>query len=126
MAKNGLRAAGYGAPGGPPFSESLIAAFERTDTYIGGAFALEQGFIFTSMILAAATVAVIEHRFTQAAVWCWAGSALSLTGLMHGYAFTPGDTVVHLAPALPWALGYAVIGAVFFAARWITEPGDGR
>jgi adenine/guanine/hypoxanthine permease len=126
MAKNGLRAAGYGAPGGPPFSESIIAAFERTDTYIGGAFALEQGFIFTSMILAASTVAVIEHRFTHAAIWCWAGSALSLTGLMHGYAFTPGDTVVHLAPALPWALGYGVVGLVFFAARWITEPGEGH
>jgi adenine/guanine/hypoxanthine permease len=126
MAKNGLRAAGYGSPGGPPFSESLIDAFERTDTYIGGAFALEQGFIFTSMILAAATVAVIEHRFVQAGIWCCAGAALSLTGLMHGYAFTPGDTVVHLAPALPWALGYAVIGVVFFAARWITEPGEGH
>jgi hypothetical protein len=45
---------------------------------------------------------------------------------MHGYAFTPGDTVVHLAPALPWALGYAVIGVVFFVARWITEPGEGH
>src|SRR5262249_12064205 len=121
MAKNGLRAAGVGAPGGPPFSESLFAAFERTDTYIGGAFALEQGFIFTAMILSAATVAVIEHRFARAALWCWTGAALSLTGLMHAYAFTPGDTVVHLAPALPWALGYAVVGALFFAARWITE-----
>lgn len=125
MAKNGLRAAGYGAPGGPPFSESLVAAFERTDTYIGGAFALEQGFIFTAMILSAATVAVIEHRFTEAAVWCWAGAALSAVGLMHAYAFTPGDTVVHLAPAWPWALGYGVVGVVFLLARWITEPGDG-
>jgi adenine/guanine/hypoxanthine permease len=128
MAKNGLRAAGYGAPGGPPFSGSLIAAFERTDTWIHGAFALEQGFIFTAMLLAAATVSVIEQQFVRAALWCWAGAALSTLGLMHGYAFTPGDTVVHLAPALPWAGGYAVMGLVFFVARWVSirdSHGDG-
>ena len=60
MAKNGLRAAGVGIPGGPPFSAALIPAFQASDTWIGGAFALEQGFIFTAMILSAATVA--HHR----------------------------------------------------------------
>ncbi len=122
MAKNGLRAAGYGSPGGPPFSAALLPAFERTDTWIHGAFAIEQGFIFTAMILAAGTVAIIEQRFVEAALWSWAGAALSAIGLMHGYAFTPGDTVVHLAPAWPWALGYALAGGLFFAARWITVP----
>jgi AGZA family xanthine/uracil permease-like MFS transporter len=124
MAKNGLRAAGYGAPGGPAFSDALLASFERSDTFIGGAFALEQGFIFTAMILAAITVAVIEQKFTQAAMWAWAAAGLSAVGLMHSYEFTPGDTVVHLAPAWPWAVGYGLVGGVFFAARWITEPDE--
>lgn len=123
MAKNGLRAAGYGSPGGPAFSAALVPAFERTDTWIHGAFALEQGFIFTAMLLAAATVSVIEQQFVRAALWCWAGAALSTLGLMHGYAFTPGDTVGHVAPALPWAAGYALMGLVFFGARWLTVPG---
>lgn len=120
MAKNGLRAAGYGSPGGPAFSADLLAAFHRSDTWIEGAFALEQGFIFTAMILAAATVCLIERRFVQAAVWCFAGALLCATGLMHSYAWTPGDTVVHLAPAWPWATGYAIAGAVFLLAKWIT------
>jgi len=55
LAKAGLRAAGVGAPGGLPFSPALEDAFLASDTWIRGAFALEQGFIFTSMILAAAT-----------------------------------------------------------------------
>jgi len=122
MAKNGLRAAGYGAPGGPVFSEALIAAFQRSDTWIAGAFALEQGFIFAAMILAGATVAIIEKKFLHAAGWCFAGSALSAAGLMHSYVFTPGDTALHLAPAWPWAAGYAVMGVVFALARWITVP----
>ncbi len=85
MAKSGLRAAGVGSPGGPPFSPALIDAFQASDTWIHGAFALEQGFIFTSTVLAAATVCIIERRFTHAALWCGAGAGLSAAGLMHAY-----------------------------------------
>jgi adenine/guanine/hypoxanthine permease len=126
MAKNGLRAAGYGSPDGPAFSPALIDSFARSDTWIHGAFALEQGFIFTAMLLAAATACVIERRFTQAAAWCWAGAVLSALGLMHAYQFTPGDTAVALVPAWPWAIGYLVMGAVFFVARWVAVPGEGH
>jgi adenine/guanine/hypoxanthine permease len=126
MAKNGLRAAGVGEPGGPPFSSRLIAAFRGSDTWIHGAFALEQGFIFTAMILAAATVEVIERRFFRAAAWCAAAAALSAVGLMHSYRFTPGDTVVSLSPAWPWAAGYLIMATVFVAARWLTVPGEGH
>src|SRR5512136_244239 len=41
MAKNGLKAAGVGAPGGPPFGPDLVAKFAASDTWIEGAFALE-------------------------------------------------------------------------------------
>jgi AGZA family xanthine/uracil permease-like MFS transporter len=122
MAKAGLAAAGYGAPGGPEFSEKLIGAFMATGTYIHGAFALSQGFIFTSMILAAATVCVIERRFVQAGYWCLSGAGLSVLGLVHSYRFTAADTVVNLAPAWGHALGYAAMAAVFFSARFLTEP----
>jgi AGZA family xanthine/uracil permease-like MFS transporter len=124
MAKNGLRAAGVGMPGGPEFTPVLIDRFAASDTWIHGAFALEQGFIFTSMILAAATVAIIERRFALAALWCAIASVLSATGLMHGYRFTPSDTVVALVPAWPWAQGYAMMAIAFLAAKWVTEPDD--
>jgi AGZA family xanthine/uracil permease-like MFS transporter len=124
MAKNGLRAAGLGTPGGGEFSPALLDSFLASDTWIHGAFALEQGFIFTSMTLAAATVAVIERRFSTAAIWCAIASALSLTGLMHGYRFTPGDTVIALEPATPWAIGYGVMAMLLAVAPWITERDD--
>ncbi len=125
MTKYGLRAAGYGTPGGTEFSPALVETFHSLDLWIDGAFALEQGFIFSSMILAAATVAVIERRFAVAAAWCGAGALLSAAGLMHSYRFTPGDTVLSLTPAWPWAAGYALIAATFLAARWITRPEEG-
>ncbi len=124
MAKNGLRAAGVGSPGGPEFTPALIDRFAASDTWIHGAFALEQGFIFTSMILAAATVAIIERRFPLAALWCALAAMLSATGLMHGYRFTPADTVVALVPAWPWAIGYAIMALAFLAAPYVTEPDD--
>ena len=78
------------------------------------------------MILAAATVGVIERRFGLAALWCAAAAVLAATGLMHAYRLTPGDTAVALAPAWPWAAGYAAMAVVFFVARWVTEPGEGH
>jgi AGZA family xanthine/uracil permease-like MFS transporter len=124
LAKNGLRAAGYGAPGGGVFEPALIDKFLQSDTWIAGAFALEQGFIFSSMLLAAATVEVIERRFLRAAAWCLASAALSATGLMHAYDFTPGDTRLVLRPAWPFVIGYTLMAACFAAAKWVTKPDE--
>ena len=124
MAKAGLHAAGAGVPGGTPFSVDLIKTFGNSDIWIDGALRLEQGFILSAMILSAMTVAVIERQFMRAAAWCLAASALSAVGLLHSYQWTPGDTVLRLAPAWPWAIAYLVMGACFGAARWVTVPVD--
>jgi AGZA family xanthine/uracil permease-like MFS transporter len=122
MAKSGLHAAGMGGAG-TPFSDALIAAFARSDVWIHGAFSLEQGFLFTAMLLAAAAVAVIERKWTVAAGWCAVAALLSAVGLMHSYQWTADDTVLRLGPAWPFAAGYAVMALVFFTAQWTTEEG---
>ena len=124
MAKSGLHAAGMGNVGGPSFSPALLAEFAKTDVWMEGAFALEQGAIFTATLLAAATVAVIERRFVQAGAWCWLAAAFSALGLMHSYRFASGDTVLSLTPAWEWAAGYACMGLVFMLARWLSAPED--
>jgi len=73
MAKSGVRAADYGTAPMPAFSDAMLIRFQQPDIWILGAFALEQGFIFTAMILAALTVAIIERQFVKAALW--SGSA---------------------------------------------------
>jgi AGZA family xanthine/uracil permease-like MFS transporter len=122
MAKSGLHAAGMG-DAARPFSEALIGEFAKSNIWIHGAFSLEQGFLFTSMFLAAAVVAVIERQWNTAAAWCAAASVLSATGLMHSYQWTVDDTVLKLSPAWPFAIGYAVMALLFFSARWTTEAG---
>jgi AGZA family xanthine/uracil permease-like MFS transporter len=118
MAKNGVLAA-RGA-----FGPDLVSAFQQSDTWIAGAFALEQGFLFTAMLLSATIVAVIERRFRSAAGWCLVAAGLSSLGLMHSFRWTPADTALSLRPAWPWACGYAVMALLFFVAPWITEEGD--
>jgi adenine/guanine/hypoxanthine permease len=120
MAKSGLHAARLGGSAGP-FSEALIAEFAKSDVWIHGAFSLEQGLLFTAMLLSAATVGVIERRWMTAAKWCFVAALLSAAGLMHSYQWTPDDTVLKLAPAWPFAAGYAVMALLFFCAQWTTE-----
>jgi len=125
MAKNGLRAAGMGTPE-RPFTDALVGEFLKNDVWIHGAFSLEQGFLFSSMLLAAAVVGVIERKWSAAAAWCAIAAVLSMTGLMHSYQWTAGDTVLKLSPAWPFAMAYAVMALIFYTAHWTTEPGDGH
>jgi len=122
MAKNGLHAAGMGTPA-HPFSEAVVAEFLKSDTWIQGAFAIEQGFLFTAMLLSAAVVGVIERRWRVAAAWCAIAAVLSATGLMHSYQWTVADTTLKLQPAWPFVIGYSAMALTFFAAQWVTEEG---
>jgi AGZA family xanthine/uracil permease-like MFS transporter len=118
MLKTGLRAGGLGTAG-HPFSKSLLGILGQADVAAQGAFALEQGFLLTSMVWAAITVEIIERRFGRAALWALGGAALSLIGLVHSYAFTPADTVQDLAFGKAWqfALAYALLAGLLVLGR---------
>ena len=122
MARSGLRAAGVGAPGGPPLTDGVVDAFLASDVWMRGGFSLDQGFIFTAMILSAATVAIVERRFRVAATWFAVGAVLSAAGLVHSWRLTPQDAVMSLRPAWDFAAGYAFVAALLVAAPWVTEP----
>lgn len=144
LVKMALQVGGMGTPE-RPFTAELIAAFNAKDIWIDGAFALEQGFIFLSMIFAAVTVCVIERRFRSAALWCVVAAVLSLTGFMHGYCWTMSDTMIDIKPFwhwvaglfqgecrswehIPWrfAVAYLVMGACFYSATYLTEECEGH
>ncbi len=83
---------------------------------IAGLISLERGFIFTSMILAAMTVCLIEKHYRAAAGWAIVAAAVSATGLMHGYTLSNGAIVNAYGPSYTWpfVLGYIGIATVFF------------
>ncbi len=121
MAKTGLRAGGAGTASNP-FSEKMIEMFHSSDTWIEGAFALEQGFIFSAMILSAITVFVIERKFAKAGAASFIGAAICLTGLMHNYSVQQSDTVMDLSPHYRFFIAYLAMGLIFVSAKWLTRP----
>ena len=127
MLKQGLRAGSDLAHATQPvfLNPELSATLARQDVAVAGVFALEQGFIFTAMILSATTVLVIERRFRIAAIWCAVAAVLSATGFMHSWTLTPGDTAGNLGqPAWPWAIGWASVAGILVLAPWLTRPAD--
>jgi len=92
------------------------AAKFGTSLYLPGVIALSQGFLLTSMVLAAIVVFVLERRFLRAAAWALAAAALSMVGLIHAYDLT-ADGVMNrfgIAAAPAFGVTYALT-AVYLA-----------
>lgn len=94
--------------------------------YIHGVIALSQGFLITSMVLAAFLVYVIENKFLTAAAWMGLACLFSLTGLIHAYQLTPlgveNKFGFHAAPGFTVMYG---LGALLLLAlhAWHRRPG---
>jgi len=111
MVETGLRSAGKS------LYEVGLAKFSQEGLAIHGMIALERGFIFTSMILAAIGVALIERRFAHASVWSLAAAALSAVGVIHAYDLTPAGVANRfgILAAPEFVAGYLMLACLFFA-----------
>jgi len=79
--------------------------------------ALDSGFIFTSMILAAISVFLIERRFLKACLWSCAAATLSFFGVIHSFRFQGNETLPVYGWAAGWryAFGYLCFAVIFAA-----------
>jgi AGZA family xanthine/uracil permease-like MFS transporter len=116
MVETGMRAAGKSMfdIGLAPFAQTLA---------IHGMISLERGFIFSSMILAAIGVALIEREFTKAGGWSLAAALLSSLGIIHAYKVKPGGITsqfgIFAAPEFFWA--YLCLALLFFVVAWAAQ-----
>jgi AGZA family xanthine/uracil permease-like MFS transporter len=116
MVETGLRVAG----------KSLytvgLASFGQNPA-MHGMISLQQGFIFTSMILAAVGVALIERDFTKAGAWSLTAALLSALGIIHAYELTPGGIASRfgLFAAPEFFIGYILLAGLFFGVGLARE-----
>lgn len=119
-----------------PDADVKLAGFS-----LHGLIVLERGYIFTCMILAAATASLIDRKFYTAAIWTSLAVFLSVLGLMHAYEVA-GEKVDYLMiwehqrtvvvdgvlyRAFDVAAGYLVMSLVFLAVGyWVERRGDGE
>jgi adenine/guanine/hypoxanthine permease len=123
--KRTLLAVGYGTPDHPiPATLNTLFA-ERADYYSAGVFAVGEGYIYTCMILSAATVQIIERQFMRAAAWFAIGGVIAILGLAHNYTITGSDIIgtIGFAPgAIP--LAYFMLAAMCAVTPWLTKNAD--
>ena len=80
-----------------------------------GMLALERGFIFTSMILAAITAFLIDREFLKSTLWSLAAAVLAFFGVIHTFEFAGNETVsvIGWMAGGPFAFGYMLFAALF-------------
>ncbi|MBS0206376.1 MAG: NCS2 family permease [Planctomycetes bacterium] len=108
--------------------QALVVADPRanvSDFVLHGMISLQQGYIFTCMILAAISAFLIDRRFMTAGVWSVVGAACAAMGLTHAYQLNGnsvdflfvGSTAASTAVSYrSWdvAIGYLLMAAAFF------------
>jgi AGZA family xanthine/uracil permease-like MFS transporter len=65
-----------------------VAGLKNEGIYLHGVISLNQGFLVSSMVLAAIMVFIIDRKFLLAAAWTASASILSFVGLIHAYELT--------------------------------------
>ncbi|HZA57254.1 MAG TPA: hypothetical protein VE616_23630 [Candidatus Udaeobacter sp.] len=110
MAEAGLRAAGQSlhTVGLDSFGQSPA---------MHGMISLQQGFIFSSMILAAIGVALIERQFKKAGGWSLTAAIFSALGIIHAYDLTAAGVASRfgLFAAPEFVIGYLLLAVLFWA-----------
>ena len=122
VSKNSLAVAGI-VGGASFFSREVIDQMASIrNFYADGAFALEQGYVYTSIILASTTAAIIDRKFKVAGFWLLAGATFSAIGFIHTYEITPFDIISILDLGVTkWTLGYLAMAAIMFLVPLVTE-----
>jgi AGZA family xanthine/uracil permease-like MFS transporter len=114
MVETGLRA------GGKSLYEVGLAKFSEQSLAIHGMISLERGFIFTSMILAAIGVALIERSFARAGAWSVVAALLSACGIIHAYDLTAAGITSRFGwmAAPDFFIGYMLLALLFFTVGY--------
>jgi len=105
-----------------------VEALGERDLHLHGIIALSQGFLLTSMVLAAVLVFLIDREFLKAAAWTAGAAILSMLGLIHAYDLTEAGVRNRFGlAAAPWfgamyALGALLLVVVHFTHRTIDAP----
>lgn len=97
------------------------------DFVLHGMISLQQGYIFTCMILSAISACLIDRKFTTAAIWSLIAAGFAAVGLTHAYQLNgnvvdflfvmtpPSSDTVMIYRSWDVAIGYLLMAGAFFA-----------
>jgi AGZA family xanthine/uracil permease-like MFS transporter len=115
------------AAGVTPGPEAIAAIEATSGIAMSGALHLWAGFLFTATLWAGIGVHLVERRFDKAALWAVIAAALSLFGVIHGYAIGPGGPEEKLgfgAAGFEIPACYLAVAAIFALQHLRGSAGD--
>ncbi|HUO10151.1 MAG TPA: NCS2 family permease [Phycisphaerae bacterium] len=114
------------ASGGNLYAPATLSALTADDLYIHGILTLSQGYILTSILLAASVVHIIERHFQRAAGWLLLAALFSFVGLIHSYTLTPNGPAPNFTPPAAWqfALTYAIVAVIMLLLHFTRDKLD--
>jgi len=118
IVKRVLGATGYGTEEKPYSEEVFTLMTQKGNLFAEGVFALEQGWLYCSIVLTSIMVAIIDKRFTALMGWLAAGAGLATIGIIHNYQIIDTDITTQLGPAWQWVLGYLLSLVLLFLVRF--------
>lgn len=119
IVKRVLGATGYGSPEKPYGEEVFVQMTQKGNLFAEGVFALEQGWLYCSIVLTSAMVAIIDKRFTALMGWLAVGGGLAAIGIIHNYRILDTDITTQLGPAWQWVLGYLLALLMLFLVKFV-------
>jgi AGZA family xanthine/uracil permease-like MFS transporter len=101
----------FGRAGGKTIQALLVesASANVNDFVLHGMISMQQGYIFTCMILAAISAFLIDRKFASAGFWSAIGAICAASGLTHAYALNGNVTdflFVFTEPSIKGAMIY--------------------
>ncbi len=115
-----LTGAGMGTES-EPLTAEFMTGLANSNIFTTGIFALEKGWMMTSLLVTAIAVASIDRQFKTVIVWLTGAALLALIGISHKFEVLSNDVVSRLGPAWDWVFGYAItiaaIALVHFVLR---------
>jgi len=119
IVKRVLGAVGYGTEAMPYDSALFTRLREAGNLFAEGVFALEQGWLYCSIILTSVMVAIIDRRFTALMGWLLAGAGLSAIGIIHHFQILTTDITPKFGPGWQWVIGYLLAVVLIYLVKWL-------
>jgi len=127
VVKRVLGALGFGEADQPYSFELLANLTAKGNLFAEGVFALEQGWLYASILLCGFMVALIERKFSVAIGWLIASAGLSTLGVIHHFKVLSSDITTSIGPAWEWVFGYLVAALLMVAVKFVmAHKSDGE
>ncbi len=100
-----------------PITPEFLTTLQANNIFASGVFALEKGWMMTSLLVTAIGVACIDGNFRALMVWLAGAALFALLGISHRFEVLENDVVSRLGPAWEWVAGYALAATAILAVH---------